>query len=197
MQTPPPGWRWYYRWYYRGTLDIIEMLIMFCFLANQHWGDPFGARAFLHDRNPWQNEERLQSYEGAISRFSLTFKYNISSVTFLLRFCKNSSSQPNINFPLWYLLEFALWTSCFLSSVVCLFKSADTWNFRHFLEWCLFNKMVFPAVCWSTGSVLCLCHVQLRVKCEGAIDAFRSLWLAHNTQNENNCIIGGQSASLC
>lgn len=34
------------------TLDIIEMLIMFCFLANQHWGDPFGARAVLHDRNP-------------------------------------------------------------------------------------------------------------------------------------------------
>lgn len=35
------------------TLDIIKMLIMFWFfLANQHWGDSFGARAVLHDRNP-------------------------------------------------------------------------------------------------------------------------------------------------
>lgn len=74
---------------------------------------------------------------------------------------------------------------------VCL----RTQNFRRFLEWFLLNKLVFPAVCWSAVSVLCLCHARLGVKCQGAVGAFRSLWSAqlflHNTQNENNCIIAG------
>lgn len=32
--------------------------------ANLHRRDPFSAGAVLHDRNPWENEEGLQSYEG-------------------------------------------------------------------------------------------------------------------------------------
>ncbi len=32
--------------------------------ANHHWRDPPRARALLHDRNPREDEEGLQSHEG-------------------------------------------------------------------------------------------------------------------------------------